>query len=64
MALMAVLRSSSRSKASTLDFWMRKIIKRKDANAATMMISRIVNPCLCFILILYHTIKNGGTGWD
>ena len=57
MALMAVLRFSSRSKASRLDFWRKKSRKRSPAKAATMTISKTVKPFL-FIAIL------GGTGWD
>ena len=46
MALMAVLRSSSRCIASRLDFWTRKKIRRSEAKAATIVISKIVNPRL------------------
>ena len=52
MALMAVLRSSSRSMASMLDFWTKKRIKSREAKTATMIISKIVKPCLDFIGIL------------
>ncbi len=50
MALMAVLRSSSRSKASRLDFWMKNSIRSKDAKTATMMISIIVKPFFMSLL--------------
>ena len=46
MALMAILRSSSRSMASILDFWIKKKINNRLAKIATMMISKIVKPFL------------------
>ena len=52
MALIAVLRSSSRFIASRLDFWTKKRIRSSDAKVATMMISRTVKPFLVFIRIL------------
>ena len=52
MALMAVLRASSRCMASRLDFWMKKRIKSSDAKAATIISSKIVKPCLFFIYTL------------
>lgn len=52
MALIAVLRCSSRSMASILDFWMKKRISRSEAKTATMIISKIVKPCLDFIKTL------------
>lgn len=52
MALMAVLRRSSRVKASILDFWMKKRINNKPAKAPTMVISRMVKPFLLLILLL------------
>ena len=52
MALMAVLRASSRCMASRLDFWTRNNKSRSPAKVATMMISRIVKPCLDFIIII------------
>ena len=50
MALMAVLRSSSRSKASMLDFWMKKKIRRSDTKTPTTMSSKIVKPCFLFMV--------------
>ena len=50
MALMAVLRASSRSMASRLDFCKKKKIRRRLAKMPTMMISRIVKPFLVFML--------------
>lgn len=44
MALIAVLRSSSRSKASIFCFWTKKRMKRSDAKTATMTSSIIVKP--------------------
>ena len=52
MALMAVLRSSSRSMASMLPFWTKKRIKSKLAKTATMMISKIVKPLFVFMTLL------------
>lgn len=50
MALMAVLRSSSRDMASRLDFWMKKMIRSSEANMPTMMISKIVKPFFLFMV--------------
>ena len=50
MALIAVLRSSSRSMASRLDFCRKKKMSKRLAKKPTMMISRIVKPFLAFIL--------------
>ena len=52
MALMAVLRDSSRSKASTFCFCMKKRIRRREAKTPTMIISRIVKPFLVFIVYI------------
>lgn len=52
MALMAVLRVSSRYMASRLAFWTKKIIKNSDAKITTMMVSRIVKPFLFVIIIM------------
>ena len=54
MALMAVLRSSSRSMASIFCFWMKKRRNNSDAKTATMMISMTVKPFLWSIGVLYH----------
>ncbi len=58
MALIAVLRSSSRSMASMLDFWMKNKIKSREAKIATIMSSRTVKPFLLFIkyIIAYYGI--------
>ena len=52
MALMAILRSSSRFMASMLDFWTKKRITRSDAKKATMMSSRMVKPFFVSMLLL------------
>ena len=52
MALMAILRSSSRFIASILDFWMKKINNRSAVKQETMMISRTVKPFFVFMLLL------------
>ncbi len=52
MALIAILRVLSRSKASRLDFWMKKRMKSRDAKIATMISSKIVKPCFVFIGLL------------
>ena len=52
MALMAVLRSSSRWKASRLDFWTKKSRNASDTKTATMIISRTVKPDFVFIIII------------
>ena len=49
MALIAVLRVSSRLNASRLDFWMKKRIRRRDAKIATTISSMMVKPCFDFI---------------
>ena len=49
MALMATLRSSSRSMASMLDFWIKKKIKSREAKMPTMIISSMVKPFLLFM---------------
>lgn len=46
MALMAVLRVSSRVKASRLDFWTKKRVMSNPAKAREMTVSRSVKPCL------------------
>lgn len=55
MALMATLRFSSRSMASMLDFWTKKINRSSDAKHATMIISKTVKPFFVFMLLLYHS---------
>ncbi len=52
MALMAILRLSSRFIASMLDFWTKNNIRSKLAKIATMVISKIVNPCFLFMPLL------------
>lgn len=52
MALMAVLRSSSRCMASMLDFCTKKRMSASVANTATMIISNTVKPFLVFICVL------------
>lgn len=54
MALIAVLRSSSRSMASIFCFWMKKRISKREAKTATMIISKIVKPFFEFMCLLYH----------
>ena len=49
MALMAVLRDSSRSMASTLDFWTKKRINSRLAKTITISSSIIVKPFLVFM---------------
>ena len=55
MALMAALRSSSRSMASILDFWTKKINSSSAAKQETIIISRTVKPFFVFMLSLYHS---------
>lgn len=57
MALMAVLRFSSRAIASRLDFWTKKRMKSSDAKVATMIISIIVKP---FLFIKIFLVVLGG----
>ena len=52
MALMAVLRSSSRCMALMLDFCTKKRMSASVANTATMMISNTVKPFLESICVL------------
>ena len=57
MALMAVLRWSSRFMASVLDFWMKKRTRRSDAKIMTTISSIRVKPdfvLTLFINLLYH----------
>lgn len=46
MALMAVLRVSSRVEASRLDFWTKKSAISNPAKVREMTVSRSVKPCL------------------
>ena len=52
MALMAILRSSSRSMASMLPFCTKKRTSNREAKIATMMISRTVKPVFDFIALI------------
>ena len=52
MALMAVLRFSSRFMASRLDFWIKKSTTKSVAKTATMISSSTVKPFLWFIPLL------------
>lgn len=52
MALIAILRSSSRSMASILDFWVKKKMMRSDEKTATIASSRIVKPFFLSMLLL------------
>lgn len=52
MALMAVLRDSSRLMASKLDFCTKKSKSKRLAKTATIIISRRVKPFLAFISLL------------
>ncbi len=52
MALIAILRSSSRSMASILDFCTKNRMKRSPAKIATIVISKIVKPFFDFMSLI------------
>ena len=55
MALMAVLRLSSRSMASTFCFWRKKRTKRREAKRMTMTNSKMVKPFWVVFICIYYS---------